>query len=175
MNSAAPLLIMGVAGSGKTALGELLAQATGHRFFDGDDFHPPENVAKMRAGQPLTDADRSGWLDNIAATLAENTRRGEPVIVACSALKARYRQRLRAAVPTLCVAFLDVPQPVATARVAARAGHYMPASLVTSQFAALEPPTDEAHTLRLDATAPLPQLVDETRRWWLGESTGHGH
>lgn len=175
MSSAAPLLIMGVAGSGKTVLGEMLAQATGHRFFDGDDFHPPANVAKMRAGQPLTDADRSGWLDNIAAVLAENTRRGEPIIVACSALKARYRQRLHAAAPTLRIAFLDVPQPVATARVAARADHYMPASLVTSQFAALEPPADEPHTLRLDATAPLPQLVAQTQRWWLGAaSPRHG-
>ncbi len=171
-----PLLIMGVAGSGKTALGELLAQATDFRFCDGDDLHPPQNVERMRAGQPLTDADRAGWLDNIAATLADHARRGEPCIVACSALKARYRERLRAEVPILRIVFLDVPQRVATERVGARAGHYMPASLVTSQFADLEPPHGEANTLVLDACAPLPALVERTRHWWLGRSlTDDGH
>jgi gluconokinase len=165
-----PLLIMGVAGCGKSALGELLAESTGCRFFDGDDFHPPANVTKMRAGQPLTDADRADWLGSIAATLADASRR-EPCAVACSALKSRYRERLRAAVPELRVVFLDVPQAVATARVGARRGHYMPASLVVSQFAALEPPLGEAHTLALDACAPLAELADTVRRWWLGAAT----
>lgn len=166
-----PLLIMGVAGSGKTVLGELLAQATGCRFFDGDDFHPPANVAKMRAGQALTDADRAGWLDNIADTLAAHAGSGKPCILACSALKARYRQRLRLAAPRLHVVFLDVPQPVATARVGARAGHYMPASLVASQFADLEPPHGEGLTLALDACVPLTELTERVRGWWIGRST----
>ncbi len=168
---AAPLLLMGVAGSGKSAVGERLARASGIRFLDGDDFHPPENVRRMQAGQPLTDADRAGWLDNIAQALADHARRSVPCIVACSALKARYRARLRAAVPALRVAFLDVPQQVATERVGARAGHYMPASLVASQFADLEPPSGEPHTLALDARAPLPDLVERVRRWWLGQPT----
>jgi gluconokinase len=162
---------MGVAGSGKSALGQRLAAATASPFFDGDDFHPPENVARMRAGQPLTDADRAGWLDNIAAALALHAQRGDRCIVACSALKARYRDRLRAAAPNLHVLFLDVPQAVAASRVGERQDHYMPASLVPSQFAILEAPRGEANTLALDACAPLPELVEQARRWWLGGVT----
>ena len=166
-----PLLIMGVAGSGKSALGRLLAEATASLFFDGDDFHPPENVARMRAGQPLTDADRAGWLDNIAAAMALHAQRRERCIVACSALKVRYRDRLRAAAPDLRVIFLDVPQAVAASRVGARRGHYMPASLVPSQFASLEAPRGEANTLALDACAPLQELVEQARQWWLDGTT----
>jgi gluconate kinase len=112
MNSAlrlSPLLIMGVAGSGKSALGEVLAKSIGCRFFDGDNFHPPANVARMRAGQPLTDTDRAG----------------------------------------------------------ARPGHYMPESLVVSQFADLERPLGEVHTLTLNACASLPELAETARRWRL--------
>lgn len=167
MGSGSPLVLMGVAGSGKSTVGIELAQLTGAPFFDGDHFHPPANIAKMRAGQPLNDVDREDWLRNIATTLAEHALRGAPCIVACSALKARYRDRLRAAVPSLRIAHLDLSQSAATARVAARVGHYMPPSLVVTQFADLEPPRNERLTRSFDAEAPVVDLAERIRNWWL--------
>jgi gluconokinase len=130
------VLVMGVSGAGKTTLGELLAKRLGWRFIEGDDYHPPANVAKMAAGVPLEDADRWPWLDALNRRL-----RGEKdAIVACSALKESYRRRLLAGIGDARVVYLHADKALIAARVAARKHRYMPASLLDSQFATLEPP-----------------------------------
>jgi gluconokinase len=135
------VVLMGVCGCGKTAVGEALASALGWRFFDADDFHPPENVAKMAAGQPLQDEDRWPWLDRMAAELGALASRGESSVLACSALKARYRDRLRRAGDVRFV-FLAGDRAMIAARIAHRTHRYMPAALLDSQFEALEAPDD---------------------------------
>lgn len=130
------VLVMGVSGAGKTTLGELLAQRLGWRFVDADDYHPPENVAKMTAGVPLEDADRWPWLD----ALNRRLRSEKDAIVACSALKESYRQRLLAGIRDARIVYLHGDKALIAARVAARKHRYMPASLLDSQFATLEPP-----------------------------------
>lgn len=149
------VLIMGVSGCGKSSVGEALALRLGLPYRDGDDLHPPGNVEKMRAGQPLTDTDRWPWLDRVAAVLATEA----PVIVGCSALRRAYRDRIRAgAGGPVRILHLAGSREVIAARMAARSGHYMPLSLLDSQFAALEPPgPDEAVTLGIDQ--PLAALV----------------
>ncbi|MBW1599862.1 gluconokinase [Streptomyces sp. JJ38] len=128
---------MGVSGSGKTTVGTLLARRLGLPYAEGDAFHPPGNVAKMAAGTPLTDEDRVPWLEAVAEWLAE--RSGTGGVVACSALRRRYRDRLRAAAPGVFFVHLDAPREVIARRLAERRGHVMPPSLLRSQFAALEP------------------------------------
>jgi gluconokinase len=154
---AAALVVMGVAGSGKTTIGAPLAQALGGRFVDGDDLHPPANRAKMASGTPLTDADRAPWLDAVGAELA---RPPAPVVVACSALRRAYRDRIRAAAGRPVVFLhLDGTRELVGSRMAARKGHFMPLSLLDSQFATLEPPgPDEAH-VRLDLALPPDRIV----------------
>ena len=152
---------MGVAGAGKTAVGRALADSLGWSFHDADDFHSRANVAKMRAGTPLTDTDRAPWLATLHALIADHLASGAPMVLACSALRAAYREALRpggAADARVAFVQLDVPPEVAERRLAARSGHYMPASLVASQFATLEPPRD---ALRLDATRPVAELVQQ--------------
>jgi len=140
------LVVMGVAGCGKSSVGQALAAALGATYLEGDSFHPPANIARMSAGIPLTDADRAGWLDALAARLAAGRARAEPMVLACSALKRRYRDRLRDADPALVFVHLAGSRELIAARMAERAGHYMPLSLLDSQFAALEAPAaDEAH------------------------------
>jgi gluconokinase len=130
------VLLMGVSGAGKTTIGELLARRLGWRLIDADDYHPPENVAKMAAGVPLEDADRWPWLDALNRRL-----RGEKhAIVACSALKESYRRRLLAGIADARVVYLHGEKALIAARIAARQHRYMPASLLDSQFATLEPP-----------------------------------
>ncbi len=160
-SSSAPVLalhvvVMGVAGCGKSAVGERLAATLGLPLVEGDAFHPPANIAKMRAGQPLDDADRTGWLDALAAEL-----QGRPAgaVLTCSALKRTYRDRLRAAAPALRFVHLALTPAQAHARVATRPGHFYPPTLVASQFAALEDPAGEPGVVALDATQPLPQVV----------------
>jgi gluconokinase len=145
---------MGVAGSGKSTVGRKLAEALRGTFLDADDFHPPANVAKMRAGQPLDDADRAPWLDALAEQLGE--RRGEPVVLACSALKESYRRRLQAAAPNLILVFLDGDPATIRRRLEERGGHFMPPSLLDSQLQTLETPSD---ALRLDISEPVDVLV----------------
>ncbi|MDQ2632924.1 MAG: gluconokinase [Pseudomonadota bacterium] len=145
-------VVMGVAGSGKTVVGTALADALGGRFVEGDHFHPVENISRMSAGLPLRDEDRWGWLDAIAVEIGEAERHGETLVVACSALKRIYRDRLRLASQHLWFVYLEIDRETATARVAARKGHFMPASLIESQFAALEPPAPDECALNLDAT-----------------------
>lgn len=152
----ARIVIMGVAGSGKTSVGEALAARIGIPYRDGDAFHPAANVAKMSAGVPLTDADRWPWLDRVAVALATEA----PLIIGCSALKRVYRDRIRAGAggPVRFV-HLAGSRAVIAARMGARTGHFMPTSLLDSQFATLEPPgPDEALTVDIDR--PLDALVE---------------
>ena len=149
------LVIMGVSGCGKSSVGEALASRLGIPYRDGDDLHPARNVEKMRQGTPLTDADRWPWLDAVAERLA----REAPVILGCSALKRVYRDRIRAGAGGP-VTFLHLAgsRELIASRMAARRGHYMPTSLLDSQFATLEPPgADEAITVDIDQ--PLPDLI----------------
>jgi gluconokinase len=131
------LIVMGVAGAGKTTLAQALAERTGWVFLDADILHPPANVAKMRAGEPLTDADRAPWLAAVASWI--DAQPG-PNIVACSALKRAYRAALTDDRPEARLVYLDASPELVAARVAGRADHYFPTSLVASQFASLEPP-----------------------------------
>ncbi|MFF5488670.1 gluconokinase [Streptomyces virginiae] len=128
---------MGVSGSGKTTIGRKLARRLAVPYAEADDFHSPHNVAKMRAGRPLDDDDRRPWLDAIAAWLAEHVQRGG--VVTCSALKRRYRQMLAAAAPDVFFLHLDGSAELIAGRLGAREGHFMPASLLQSQIADLEP------------------------------------
>jgi gluconokinase len=145
------VLVMGVSGAGKSTVGPLIAQGLGLRFDDADGFHPPANVAKMSRGEPLDDGDRAPWLDAIGAHLLAH--RGIGCVVTCSALKRGYRDRLRAAAPDLRLVFLQGDMALVAARQAARQGHFMPASLVASQFATLEPPAPEEGAILLDVAA----------------------
>jgi gluconokinase len=132
------VLVMGVAGVGKTTIGEALARSLGWRFIDADDYHPPQNVAKMKAGIPLEDADRWPWL----ARLNKLLRDEENAILACSALKDSYRQRLAQGISDFTTVYLHGSAELIGSRMATRTHRYMPAALLDSQFAALEPPAD---------------------------------
>jgi len=157
------VVIMGVAGCGKSSLGQAVAERCGLRLIEGDDFHRPDSREKMRAGVPLTDADRRGWLDALAHELV---RQPAGAVLTCSALKRCYRDRLRAAVPGLRFVYVEIDREAARARVAARAGeHLFPPSLVDSQFETLEPPIDEPNVLRVDATLSLPALSEQASAW----------
>lgn len=136
------VVLMGVSGSGKTTIGRELAARLGCEFLDGDDFHPDASVAKMAAGMPLEDADRWPWLDRLNALLKERARRGVDAVLACSALKERYRERLMSGVANCRLVFLHAPIDVIRSRLESRRHRYMPASLLESQFAALEPPRE---------------------------------
>jgi carbohydrate kinase (thermoresistant glucokinase family) len=150
---------MGVSGSGKSTIGALLAEALGWPFADADGFHPAANVAKMAAGQPLTDADRWPWLDAIAAHIGASRTAGQPVVVACSALRRAYRERLRAGHGDLIFLHLaGAPEVIAT-RQAARQGHFMPPSLMASQFATLEDPAAEADAVTVSVQASPHEVV----------------
>jgi carbohydrate kinase (thermoresistant glucokinase family) len=149
----AAIIVMGVSGSGKSTIGALLAEALGWPFADADGFHPAANVAKMAAGQPLTDADRWPWLDAIAAHIGASRTAGQPVVVACSALRRAYRERLRAGHGDLIFLHLaGAPEVIAT-RQAARQGHFMPTSLMASQFATLEDTAEEADAVTVSVSA----------------------
>ena len=150
-------VVMGVCGCGKTVVGSRLAQRLGARFIDADDLHPPANVEKMRAGIPLDDADRAQWLVLLNARLRESAAAGEPVVLACSALKQRYRDTLAAGLTGLRVVHLTGSRELIAARLAGRQHRYMPASLLDSQFAALEPPTD---AIVIDVAMPVEAVVD---------------
>ncbi len=151
------LVVMGVSGCGKSSVGAALALRLAVPYRDGDDLHPAENVAKMRAGVALTDADRWPWLDRVALVLRAET----PVILGCSALRRVYRDRLRAGAggPVRFLHLTGAPEVIA-ARMAARQGHYMPPALLDSQLATLEPPGPEEGALTLDIDQPLAALVD---------------
>ncbi|HEX7684690.1 MAG TPA: gluconokinase [Trinickia sp.] len=164
--TALPIVVMGVAGCGKSSVGHAVASRLGGRFIEGDAFHSASSVDKMRRGIGLVDADRWGWLDRLAAELKAAYERGERVVLACSALKRRYRDRLRLGNPSAGFVFLDLPPNEAAKRVSSRNGHFMPDSLVASQFADLESPVAEGRTLRVDATRPLEAIVDQALSWY---------
>jgi gluconokinase len=149
------VVLMGVCGCGKTTVGKALAAALGCRFLDADDFHPPANVAKMASGEPLTDDDRWPWLDCIAAELRQILARGEHAVLACSALKEAYRTRLKRA-GDVRIVYLKGDFATIQARLAVRKHEYMPASLLPSQFAALEEP---AEALVVDIREPVAAQV----------------
>lgn len=132
------VLVMGVAGAGKTTVGEALARRLGWRFIDADDYHPPENVAKMKAGIALDDADRWPWLIQLNRALREE----ENAVLACSALKKSYRERLAQGIHDFRIVYLHGSSALIGERMKGRNHRYMPAALLESQFAALEPPTD---------------------------------
>jgi len=155
---------MGVCGCGKSSVGQQLADQLGVRFLEGDAFHSPENVAKMRAGTPLTDEDRKGWLASLAAEIRAAAEHGEGVVLSCSSLKRRYRDQLRAADPSLHFAHLHGERELIAERMLARVNHYMPLSLLDSQLAALEPlQKDEAGRV-LDIRKEPARLVEEILR-----------
>jgi gluconokinase len=152
-------VVMGVSASGKSTVGRLLAQERGATYLDGDDFHPPENVARMAAGQPLTDADRQGWLAALSARLAQARAAGEGVVLSCSALKRRYRDVLRQGAPGLQLVYLHGSRELLAARIAARTDHYMPPSLLDSQLATLEAPQPDEAALAFDVALSPQQIV----------------
>ncbi len=157
------LVIMGVAGCGKSSLGAALAQRLAFELIEGDDHHSAGNRQKMQQGTPLTDADRAGWLATLSGLLAQ--RQGRGVVITCSALRRAYREQLRAAAPGLRFVFLDITPEQARQRVAARSSHFFNTALVDSQFATLESPLGEPGVLGVDATEPLLQLVDQVAAW----------
>lgn len=156
------IVVMGVAGCGKSSLGLAIARALDRPFVEGDAFHPPANVEKMGAGTPLDDADRWAWLDALGAELARHV---EGVVLTCSALKHSYRERLRAAAPGLRFVHLALTRAEAKRRVALRGGHYFKAGLVDSQFDALEDPLGEPGVLVLDACQPIDELTTRVVDW----------
>jgi len=160
------IVVMGVAGCGKSSLGLVLAQHLGWRFVEGDDHHSDEAWAKMRRGESLNDADRVPWLNLLADMLSGEVGATGGVVLSCSALKQAYREQLRAATPALGFIYLELNPEQALARVAARAGgHGFPASLVQSQFDALEPPLDEPLVLRLNAMLSPAEQLQLAQQW----------
>ena len=156
------LVVMGVSGCGKSQAGLKIAQGLGVPLVEGDDFHPAANIAKMRRGEPPTDADRAGWLGRLGEELAA---RPAGAVLACSALKRAYRERLRAAVPGLRFVHLALTQAEALARVTGRTDHFYPPSLVASQFEALEDPAAEPGVLAVDATQRVETLAEGALAW----------
>ena len=156
------LVVMGVAGTGKSTVAGLLAERLNWELQEGDDLHPPANVAKMSAGIPLDDQDRWPWLDAIAAWIASKRERGEPGVVTCSALKRSYRDRLRG--PNVIFVFINGPRAVIEARMASRKDHYMPPALLDSQLATLEPPTSDENVLQVNLSAEPQEEVAEVLR-----------
>ncbi|MEM7190878.1 MAG: gluconokinase [Pseudomonadota bacterium] len=161
----ARLIVMGVAGCGKSTIGAALAEAVGARFLDGDDFHPPANVAKMSAGQALTDDDRWPWLDRLGIEMEAAVAETGTAVLACSALKRVYRERLTAACaePPMFV-HLDGDRELIEARMAARQDHFMPVGLLDSQFATLERIADDENAIVISIDAPAPTVIERIRK-----------
>ncbi|MEU0556230.1 gluconokinase [Dactylosporangium sp. NPDC006015] len=158
------IVVMGVAGTGKTTVGALLAGRLGWRYAEADDFHPPANVAKMAAGQPLTDEDRAPWLAAIGRWIDEHAAAGTPGVVSCSGLRRAYRDQLRDGRPQVRLVFLEGSRELITRRLAARHGHFMRVEMLDSQFAALEPPQPGEDILAVSIDATPEQIVDEIVR-----------
>lgn len=152
-------VIMGVSGAGKSVVGERFAHALDVPFVEGDALHPAENVARMSAGIPLSDDDRQGWLETIAARIREARDRQQGLVVACSALKRRYRDVLRRGDPDLCFIHLAGPPPLLVERLEHRTGHFMPAALLASQYEALEEPEADERAWIVDVSPPVDVIV----------------
>jgi gluconokinase len=155
------LVVMGVSGSGKSTIADRLAARLGWRYEDGDRFHPPANVAKMSAGQPLTDDDRWPWLQAIADEIDRLSAAGQRAVVACSALKRSYRNILVHGRGDIRIVFLNGTQDLIADRLAARKGHFMPPGLLASQFKTLEPPQPGERPITVSIDAPVEAIVDD--------------
>ncbi|MEV5572628.1 gluconokinase [Spirillospora sp. NPDC052269] len=153
------VLVMGVAGSGKTTVGRLLGERLGWDFADADQFHPAANVAKMSAGIPLTDDDRAPWLSTIAAWIDDHRAEGRPAVVTCSALKRSYRTLLTEARPEVLPVFLDGDSVLIARRMAQRGDHFFRPGMLDGQFRVLERPAPDEHVLVLPVVAPAADLV----------------
>ena len=153
---------MGAAGAGKTTVGRALAKRLGWRFVDADDLHSPANVAKMTRGIPLDDADRTPWLAQVHAVMTDAADRSEDLVVACSALRERYRSDLAEGVRPLRWVFLQAPRALLHERLSLRRGHFAGPELLDAQLAALEPPID---AMTIDAGQPVLTVVDAIWRW----------
>ncbi len=154
-----PIVVMGVSGCGKSTVGKALADRLEVPYAEADDFHPPANVSKMHGGAALTDDDRRPWLAAIAGRIGTAGQHG--LVVSCSALKRVYRDVLRGGDPAAFFVHLVLTEPVATARVSGRSGHFMPSTLVASQFAVLEPLGVDENGIGVDATLPTDRIVDK--------------
>jgi gluconokinase len=152
-------IVMGVSGSGKSLIGSRFARALGLEFVEGDTYHSPENVSRMSAGIPLTDEDRQAWLAAIAARLDAARRTGAGLVVSCSALKRSYREVLRAGRTDVQFVYLEGDRALIEQRLADRRGHFMPSSLLDSQFAILEPPSADEHAWVCDIRQPPDAIV----------------
>ncbi|WP_445192360.1 gluconokinase [Sphingomonas sp. Tas61C01] len=160
------VIVMGVSGSGKSTLGAALATALDRPFLEGDAYHDASSVAKMRSGEPLCDEDRWPWLDRLGAAVSATVAERGIAVVACSALKRRYRERLIAAIAApVRFVLLDNSREELERRLAGRARHYMPPSLLDSQLATLERPAPDEAAASFDAGAPLDQLCEQTLAW----------
>ena len=159
MTATTTLVVMGVSGVGKTTVATALAERSGWSYAEGDDLHPEANRAKMAAGHPLDDDDRWPWLRRIADRIGEQEAAGRSTVITCSALRRRYRDLLRAGHPSVRFVYLAAAEPVLRARVGSRRHRYMPAALLDSQLADLEPPGDDEPAITVDATCPVPEIV----------------
>lgn len=163
------IVVMGVSGSGKTTFGQALSAQFEVPFAEGDDLHSPENIEKMRRGQPLNDADRTPWLDRIAAWIASAAEEGG--VISCSALKRVYRDRLRRAGPRVRFVLLMVDEATLERRLAHRCGHFIAPGLLRDQLDTLELPRWEMDVLYVEGTAPLDRNVDAVADWIRGEDS----
>lgn len=160
MTTPTVIILMGVSGVGKTTIGRRLAADLRWDFLDGDDYHPPANVAKMARGEPLTDADRAPWLDSLHDLIADRLAANQPAVLAASALRETYRQRLLAGKPGATIVYLRGDFDLIQRRLKRRSGHYMPPALLQSQFDALEPP---ANAVTVDVAQHPAAIVRDIR------------
>lgn len=179
MSGPTPIVVlMGVAGCGKSTIGEALSRVLGWPFRDADSFHPEANVAKMSRGLPLDDADRAPWLAAIAGWIEAQQAAGQRAIVSCSALKRRYRDVIASGRPGVCLVHLAGTLAVIEARMAARRDHFMPLSLLKSQFEALEPPDADEHALVVDVARTPEEILATIRAHldaqWQARQRGKG-
>ena len=156
------VVVMGVSGCGKSSVGQAIAQRTGWTFIEGDDLHPAANRAKMASGTPLNDDDRWPWLDAIAEAARAIEAQGNSAVIACSALKRIYRDRLSQAGDTVKFIHLNGDRDTILERMRTRPDHFMPPALLDSQLATLEPPTDNENAIRIDITSPVDQIAQLT-------------
>ena len=163
-NKLCAIVVMGVAGSGKTTIGEKLAEQLGWSYEDADKFHPRANVEKMSAGHPLTDEDRWPWLRAIADEIDRVCKQQRHLVIGCSALKRAYRDVLVHGRDDVRIVYLDGTQELIARRLKARKGHFMPPALLDSQFSILQPPGDDEHPVSVSIDAPVEAIVDDIMR-----------
>ena len=164
------VVVMGVTACGKSTIAEAIAQGAGGEHIEGDQFHSAASIEKMRAGIALDDGDRAEWLGQLGQLLVNAIAAGKKPVLSCSALKRAYRDQLRTAVPELGFVFLDIDQAEVQRRAALRKGHFMSMELISSQFATLQRPDNEARVLTVDATLPVAEISRQAVDWWEANS-----